>query len=145
MRFKEEPSHFSVGQTSQSLSDPSWRNQIQGWMTVWKCYCHAFEKGCLGGRRLSWKWIVIMYIRSSRVPRRPAQTSIHLLLTTRRRRHRTLRLANAIRSGKFRDHLALWNWFLKPWSCSLEFDLFQFRVVRLVMEPFVDIEIIVAL
>ena len=20
---------------------------MQGWMTVWVCYCHAFEKGCL--------------------------------------------------------------------------------------------------
>ena len=22
-------------------------NHIQGWITVWECYCHALEKGCL--------------------------------------------------------------------------------------------------
>ena len=26
---------------------PSRRNHIQGWMTVWICYWHALEKGCL--------------------------------------------------------------------------------------------------
>ena len=25
-------------------------NHIQGWMTVWKCYCNALEKGCLSLR-----------------------------------------------------------------------------------------------
>ena len=29
----EEPSQFSMGQTAQSLTCPSWRNHILGWMT----------------------------------------------------------------------------------------------------------------
>ena len=47
MWFMEEPSQLSVGQTAQSLTCSSWKNHMQGWMTVWICYCHALEKGDL--------------------------------------------------------------------------------------------------
>ena len=49
--FIQVLSQFSMGQTVQSLStDSSWRNHIQGWMTVWICYSRALERRCLLGR-----------------------------------------------------------------------------------------------
>ena len=46
MWFMGEPSQFSVGQTAQSLTCSIMEKQ-QCCVTVWICYSHALEKGCL--------------------------------------------------------------------------------------------------